>query len=207
MLPSPETQQLVLDACRQGAELDVVLAPVEREVVLEVGDDAEYEEYDEEAGIWTRKFHWGSIRVRPGTGMGMICTCMYIYICTAGPRLVAAVQQQLACPPVVPLQASKWHALEGGAPPFSAALFAAPDEVAQSAEWVNTHWPAQQASGTAPPRHAGSRGGYIQLRLVSRHSSLPSVHVPRSHTCSLAHLLALPHVHCRVPRSGQVSGG
>lgn len=70
-------KQLVLDACRQGAELDVVLAPVEREVVLEVGDDAEYEEYDEETDTWTRKFHWGSIRVRPGTSMGMICTCMY----------------------------------------------------------------------------------------------------------------------------------
>lgn len=61
------------------------------------------------------------------------------------------------------MQASKWHALEGGALPFSAALFAAPDEVAQSAKWVKTHWPVQQASGTAL-RQDVSRGGCTKLR-------------------------------------------
>ena len=73
-LPSPATSpsQLVLEACRQGAELDVVLAPVEREVVVDAGDH-EYEDYDEETDTWVRKFHWGDIRV--GCVQGC-CTCL-----------------------------------------------------------------------------------------------------------------------------------
>lgn len=82
-LPSPATSpsQLVLEACRQGAELDVVLAPVEREVVVDAGDH-EYEDYDEETDTWVRKFHWGDIRVRLRArllymlGRAALCACL-----------------------------------------------------------------------------------------------------------------------------------
>ena len=58
----PSCPQLVLDACRQGAELDSVLAPVERWVVQDP-DDTELEDYDEETDEWIKKFEWGTIQV------------------------------------------------------------------------------------------------------------------------------------------------
>ncbi|PRW58499.1 hypothetical protein C2E21_2779 [Chlorella sorokiniana] len=96
--------QLVLGACGQGAELDVVLAPVEREVAVKIGmeDDYGMAWIASDAEAKKQEFQWGSIR------------------------------------------ASKWHVLEGEAPCFSSIKVAAPEELAQSEDWVKSKWPMDQ---------------------------------------------------------------